>query len=261
MHYKKLIATLVILAIVVSVLFFAQSGKIHALNSEIDELTNDIHDTIISQEELIQYQQDQIRTLKEALSDANKELLEQSRDMDRLIDDMMEMTASNKALISKTNDLTAENEHLNEISKYVYNGEWHYDYTDEEVALLAGVMFGECEDAGRLEQAFVGSVVLNRVLSPLFPNTVHDVVYQIDSGYEQYAPRTKRIAEAVVANKPISSKDADVKYLPDYYFELAEILLKYGPVAPDFVLYQAHFNQGKVFWNYKGEQFCYKGES
>ena len=126
----------------------------------------------------------------------------------------------------------------------MWNGNWNYKYNEEDVKILAGVMYGENYISGRWEMMLTGSVVLNRIISDKFPNTVKDVVYQIDGKYEQYAPRTKRL---------IGSKEVTKEC-----YDLARILLEYGPVAPEFVVYQAHFNQGKVYWEWKGEEFCYK---
>jgi hypothetical protein len=251
MNNKTVLYLLVAVAVIIFSLF-----AIHT--KQIADLTEEMNNEIAAKEDMIKEKDADLKTIRESLAETQEELTNQELNNERLINDMLYMTKVNQELIDKNKELDDENKYLSEISEYIYNYGWSYDYSEYDIRLLAGVMFGECEDSGRLEQAFVGSVVLNRVLSPLFPNNVHDVVYQFDGKYEQYAPRTKRIAEAVVANEPISKSDADVRYLPDYYFELAEILLKYGPMAPPEVVYQAHFNQGKVFWNWQGEEFCYK---
>ncbi len=146
--------------------------------------------------------------------------------------------------IDTAKELATENEYYSEVSEYVYNGEWSYEYDESDVEILAGVMYAENYISGRYEMMLTGSVVLNRVLDKRFPNNIHDVVYQIDSGYEQYAPRTKRL---------IGSGE-----VPEECYELARILLKHGSILPHDVVYQAHFKQGKgVFWEWKGEFFCY----
>lgn len=114
-------------------------------------------------------------------------------------------------------------------------------YTQEDIDILAAVMYGE-EYPNRYEMMLAGSVVLNRVKDPQFPDTIKAVVYQFDGQYEQYAPRTKGFI----------GKD-----LPEECYRLAEILLRYGPIAPGEVIYQAHFNQGDVFWSWQGEEFCF----
>ena len=114
-------------------------------------------------------------------------------------------------------------------------------YTQEDIDILAAVMYGE-EYPNRYEMMLAGSVVLNRVKDPKFPDTIKAVVYQFDGQYEQYAPRTKGFI----------GKD-----LPEECYRLAEILLRYCPIAPGEVIYQAHFNQGEVFWSWQGEEFCF----
>ena len=114
-------------------------------------------------------------------------------------------------------------------------------YTQEDIDILAAVMYGE-EYPNRYEMMLAGSVVLNRVKDPQFPDTIKAVVYQFDGQYEQYAPRTKGFV----------GKD-----LPEECYRLAEILLRYGSIAPGEVIYQAHFNQGDVFWSWQGEEFCF----
>ena len=147
------------------------------------------------------------------------------------------------------------------IESFNEDKDWNYEYTELEVKELGSVMFGE-EEGDSFMAAGAGSVVLNRVRRSDFPNTVHDVIYEIiktkDKTYEQYAPRTKRILECVVADKPIPSTLADVKYVPAWYFDLARFLLENGSIFREDVVYQAHFKQGKgVYYEKDGEYFCY----
>ena len=59
-------------------------------------------------------------------------------------------------------------------------------YTQEELDLLARVIYAEvgCTWIPDWVQQMVGSVVLNRVASPYYPDTIYDVIYQPG----QYAP-------------------------------------------------------------------------
>ena len=134
------------------------------------------------------------------------------------------------------------------VSNYNESGEWDYAYTDEDEIILAATMYAENYISGRWEMALTGSVVLNRVKSPKFPNTIREVIYQKDGKYEQYAPRTKGIIERVLAG---------TESIPQECYSIARILLKYGSIAPSDVQYQAHFNQGEVFWEWNGEEFCF----
>lgn len=49
---------------------------------------------------------------------------------------------------------------------------------DEDVRLLASIIHGEARGEPYEGQVAVGAVVLNRVASPNFPNTIADVIYQ-----------------------------------------------------------------------------------
>ena len=59
---------------------------------------------------------------------------------------------------------------------------WSYEYTQEDIDILAAVMYGE-EYPNRYEMMLAGSVVLNRVKDPQFPDTIKAVVYQFDGQY------------------------------------------------------------------------------
>lgn len=201
--------------------------EILSLKNETETKQNELSD--------LQSKYDKVVSEKEQL---DSDLIDAS---DRIVELDSKLISTSEYCI----ELEEENAYLTEKSKYIYNNEWSYDYTEEDLEILAGVLYGENYTTGRWEMMLTGSVVLNRVLSPNFPNTIKDVVYQFDGGYEQYAPRTKRL---------IGSDEA--KKFTECY-ELASLLLEYGPVAPGFLVYQAHFNQGTVYWEWEGEEFCY----
>lgn len=51
-------------------------------------------------------------------------------------------------------------------------------YTDEELDLLARLITAEARGESNVGKVGVGAVVINRVLSPQFPNTIREVIYQ-----------------------------------------------------------------------------------
>ena len=55
-----------------------------------------------------------------------------------------------------------------------------YDYTDEELDLLARLIYSEGGIESYETQLMIGSVVMNRVMSnePYFPDTIREVIYQ-----------------------------------------------------------------------------------
>ena len=112
-----------------------------------------------------------------------------------------------------------------------------------ELSLMAHLLMGEC-GATYLDDEMLyltGAVVLNRVQSKYFPNSIEEVIYQKgqyqcvvlkDSGfYKEPTERCWRIAE--------------------------ELLIK-GYDIPGDVLYQAEFIQGKVYKKVQNMYFCYR---
>jgi LysM repeat protein len=61
-------------------------------------------------------------------------------------------------------------------------------YSDGDLDLLARLITAEADSESYLTKVAVGAVVLNRVKSPLFPNTMAEVIYQVNDGVYQFAP-------------------------------------------------------------------------
>ena len=101
-----------------------------------------------------------------------------------------------------------------------------YTYTDEDFWYLSHVIAAECgADWCKDETLFyVGSVVLNRVESEVFPDNIRDVV--LSPG--QYAPA------AYLSNYEPSER----------VIEVTTELLEQGSVLPPEVVYHANFTQG-----------------
>ncbi|MEY8575312.1 cell wall hydrolase [Oscillospiraceae bacterium 21-37] len=80
-------------------------------------------------------------------------------------------------------------------------------YTEEDLDLLARIINAEagCTWIPDWVQRCVGSVVLNRVKSPLFPNTIRGVIYQPG----QYPPAYN----GMINRKPDARTIANAKYL------------------------------------------------
>ena len=57
-------------------------------------------------------------------------------------------------------------------------------YTDDDIILLAKVMQTEAGSNNFVAQAAIAQVILNRVNSEKFPDTIHDVVYQNDGAIQ-----------------------------------------------------------------------------
>lgn len=75
-----------------------------------------------------------------------------------------------------------------------------YSTTDEETLLLAALIQAEADNQGYEGRLAVGSVVMNRVASSKFPNTVAGVIYSPG----QFAPVTSGRVALILANGPNS---------------------------------------------------------
>ena len=124
-------------------------------------------------------------------------------------------------------------------------------YTDEDLDVLSRIMYAEagCTWIPDDVQLKVGSVVLNRVNSSAFPDTIHEVVYQRG----QYSPTWS----GAIDNTP-----------DERTVENARKLLEGGSVLPENVVFQANFTQGGgIYDSYYDETlgtttyFCYGNEA
>lgn len=66
-------------------------------------------------------------------------------------------------------------------------------YSEEDIELLALVMLAEAEGESEKGRRLVVSVILNRVDSERFPNTIYDVVYQKGQFTSMWNGRTNRV--------------------------------------------------------------------
>lgn len=113
-------------------------------------------------------------------------------------------------------------------------------YTEEDLAVMIGVIVGEAQPYSDEFQRAVGSVVLNRVKSKNYPNTIKEVVFQKG----QYACTW----DGNYYRKPTDRNIANAKYV-----------LEHGSTLPENVVYQAEFKQGSGIYKKIGNTyFCYE---
>lgn len=112
-------------------------------------------------------------------------------------------------------------------------------YTQEDLYVLAHVICGEAQCYSDEEQLYVGSVVLNRVASSRYPNTIRGVVFQKG----QYA----------------CTWDGNYNRTPTARnWANAEYLLTHGSVLPGNVVYQSGRKQGRgVYVKTSRHYYCY----
>lgn len=123
--------------------------------------------------------------------------------------------------------------------------EYYYQLYLKDRNLLAEVIYYENYWTGKTWEErlramlLTGSVVLNRVADPDYPDTIEGVLYEKG----QYA----------------TTPYFFTKELPDEVYEIADQLLREGPICPANVVYQARFHQGSDDYDeIAGEWFCYK---
>lgn len=149
--------------------------------------------------------------------------------------------ANGKNIESETCETETEIDETESETEYIAQPN---SYTDEELYLLSHII--QCE-AGYCERAMmegVGSVVLNRVADPRFPNTIYEVINQPG----QYRPVTDGIFTSAQPT--------------DLVIEVAIDLLEWGSKFPPEVVWQANFPQGSGTYltlstSYSTMYFCY----
>ena len=84
-------------------------------------------------------------------------------------------------------------------------------YTQSDVDLLARLITAEAEDQPYDAKVGVAAVVVNRVQSQEFPNSIKSVIYQVIDGYYQFTP-----VENGFINKPASADAKNAAYAALY---------------------------------------------
>lgn len=124
-------------------------------------------------------------------------------------------------------------------------------YTHEQLEILALIIYQEAGGDRYSTEArkMVGSVFLNRVNSPLFPNTFKEVATQNGQYGTLYKTGIKWPDRAV--------KQEEAHAVERAYF-VAEELLITGSILPKEVVWQAEFKQGKGVYKHLDDiYFCY----
>lgn len=113
-------------------------------------------------------------------------------------------------------------------------------WSNEDYEQLAHLIYAEAGSQGDKCMIYVGSVLLNRVASSRYPDTIEECIHQ----YKQYG-----VADYYMSLEP--SEDA---YLD------AEYLLTNGPQLPEYVLYQHYkvpVDDTTIYTTENGEVFSY----
>lgn len=111
-------------------------------------------------------------------------------------------------------------------------------YDEDDLYILSHLIYGEAGGESDECQLAVGSVVLNRVKSSSFPNSIEGVVFAPG----QYACTWDGNYDKEPSQRAIDN---------------ARYLLENGSTLPDGVVFQAQFVQGEIYAEIDGEYFCY----
>lgn len=124
-------------------------------------------------------------------------------------------------------------------------------YTEEDLFNMACVIYQEAggDLASDETRLLVGSVVLNRVNHPMFPNTIKGVLEQ----HKQYGVFYKTGIKF-----PKRAEHEGEQHAVKRAYVLARQLLEEGSICDASVIWQAEFKQGKGVYAYQdGIYFCF----
>ena len=93
-----------------------------------------------------------------------------------------------------------------------------YNYTEEELDLLARLIYSEGGIESYDTQLKIGSVVMNRVDDPYFPNTIREVIYQKN----QFSVTFTKLDGVIMIDRPADDEAKKAAYE----------ILNYGSVLP-----------------------------
>lgn len=119
-------------------------------------------------------------------------------------------------------------------------------YTDDDLFYLAAAVCREAGGATDEIQLLVANVVINRVNSSIYPNTIYEVLTQ----KSQYGTMWKY---------GISFPNWADQNIQDHCYDIARRILDGEQVCPENVLFQAEFAQGSGIYKQFGDDyyFCY----
>jgi len=133
--------------------------------------------------------------------------------------------------------------------QYAVPARW---WTEEDRDIIARVIYNEAGyGCTERHMELVGAVIVNRVESPLYPDTVYGVVTQAGQYHASYADAGSYYGRR--------ARESDRW---EYCCDLAERALNGEVDCPDNVLYQANFRQGAGVYeygytSYSTTFFCY----
>lgn len=122
-----------------------------------------------------------------------------------------------------------------------YYGELADSLTKEDIDLIAKITYLEAGNQSLTGQRAVVEVILNRVLSPKFPNTVEEVIYQDNP------------VQFSTAKRASQATPSDTQYLA-----IEMTLKEVNPILEqDVLFFSTHENWREVYEQIGDHYFCY----
>lgn len=137
-------------------------------------------------------------------------------------------------------------------------GMFNDKYSIYELLLMAAATYAEGGSESDEMQQGVASVIINRVASSNYPNSIEEVIYQ--NKPIQYECTVNGLLDKYIDIYINGGdyKDSDWDSL-ERCLENVEYVLETGSIYPDNVVYQAEFKQGKGTYKQVGSTyFCYE---
>ena len=136
---------------------------------------------------------------------------------------------------TETEDVITED--ITELSKL--------SYTEDDLFYLAAAICREAGGASEEIQLLVANVVINRVNSSIYPDTIYGVL-------------TQRMQYGTMWKYGISFPKWANQKIKDQCYSVARRVLEGERFCPENVLFQAEFKQGSgIYKQFKGYYFCY----
>jgi hypothetical protein len=166
-----------------------------------------------------------------------------SADPEEITETETETTTSTDTSNETTVDtITTESSQADSIKKQT-------PYTDDDLYYLAAAVCREAGGSSEEIQLLVANVVINRVNSSLYPDTIYDVL----TDYRQYGMMWK-----YGVSFPDWAKNEESQKTISQCYAVAKRVLDGERFCPDNVLFQAEFKQGSgVYKQFDGFYFCY----
>lgn len=159
-----------------------------------------------------------------------------------------ETELTTKAL-TETTDVADEStaETTEPVAEPVIPTEPKKNYTDDDLFYLAAAVCREAGGESEEIQLLVANVVINRVNSSIYPDTIYGVL----TDYRQYGMMWKY---------GVSFPSWADQETIDHCYDVARRILEGERFCPDNVLFQAEFEQGSgIYKQFDGFYFCYYG--